>query len=62
MDESIFFYYFVVLKQKLGLTKTLTGKKTKPNKDIRPVEVFMCSVVLRSGFPDGIRWLDKCMN
>jgi len=44
------------LREQLGLKQT-TGKKAVPQKGVRPMEVFMCSVIKRSGFKEGIQWL-----
>ena len=47
------------LRQALGLTHT-TGKDTRPSQlgtTMRPVELFMCSVVHRSGYTEAIQWL-----
>ena len=48
------------LREALGLTKMTTGKQGRPSSDdIRPIEVFMCSVLRRSGFLPGIEWLSE---
>ncbi|KAG6865402.1 COPII coat GTPase [Blastosporella zonata] len=44
------------LRHYLGLHQT-TGKGRIPLGDIRPIEVFMCSVAQRQGYGDGFRWL-----
>ncbi|TIB60237.1 hypothetical protein E3P78_03253, partial [Wallemia ichthyophaga] len=48
------------LRQSLGLWQT-TGKGKVPLKDIRPIEVFMCSVVMRQGYGEGFRWISQYM-
>ena len=46
------------LRYALGLLETY-GKDNKGERDtnVRPIEVFMCSVIRKMGYADGFRWL-----
>lgn len=47
-----------ILRQELGVFNT-TGKGKVPLEGVRPLEIFMCSIRMRQGYGDGIRWLSQ---
>ena len=51
------------LKYALGLMDTY-GKDTKPDRDsgVRPIEMYMCSVIRRMGYADGFQWLSQFLS
>lgn len=50
------------LRVALGLHTLTTGKGSNLVSDIRPIEIFMCSVVRKMGFGDGFRWLSQYLS
>merc|ERR1711871_1273673 len=49
------------LKEQLGLWET-SGKGSGAKAGVRPLELFMCSVLRRMGYADGFRWLSQHLN
>ncbi|CEM11651.1 unnamed protein product [Vitrella brassicaformis CCMP3155] len=51
------------LRQALGLYSHMTyGRDRKGDSGVRPVELFMCSVVKRMGYADAFRWLSQFLS
>jgi len=48
------------LRYQLGLYETY-GKETRPDRNttIRPIELYMCSVVRKMGYGDGFKWMSQ---
>ena len=49
------------LRYNLGLTNFTTGKGkvNLVDSNVRPLEVFMCSIVRKMGYGEGFRWLSQ---
>jgi GTP-binding protein SAR1 len=49
------------LRRALGLHNLTTGKAKGDNVDkaVRPVEIFMCSIVRRQGYAEAFRWVSQ---
>ena len=45
------------LRACLGLRETTGHDVTTLPKDLRPIEVFMCSILRKTGYSDGLKWL-----
>lgn len=50
------------LKVELNVANACTGEQKGQNdQGVRPMEVYMCSVVARAGYGEGFRWLSQYM-
>ena len=49
------------LRRSLGLHNLTTGKQKGDNADrsMRPLEIFMCSIVRRQGYAEAFRWVSQ---
>lgn len=50
------------LKHELGLFDTFGQDKGPTDYEVRPVEVYMCSVLRRMGYADGFQWLSQFLS
>jgi GTP-binding protein SAR1 len=57
VSEEEFREYFGLLSH-----QTYGKNPKQKNAGVRPVEVFMCSVVKRVGYADGFQWLSQFLN
>jgi len=49
------------LKAQLGLDGLTTGKNNF-KRDVRPIEVFMCSILNQTGYAEGFQWVSTFLN
>lgn len=49
------------LRYYIGLTNLTTGKGkvSLADSNVRPLEVFMCSIVRKMGYGEGFRWMSQ---
>lgn len=65
LDESLANVPFLVLRNKIFEDECLTslhkrmGKVNRVENNVRPLELFMCSIVRKMGYGEGFRWLSQ---
>lgn len=50
------------LRYQLGLYETYGKENKERNPSVRPIELYMCSVVRKMGYGDGFKWLAQFLN
>ena len=50
------------LRTALGLYETYGKDRKREDSGVRPIELFMCSVVRKMGYAEGFRWLAQFLN
>lgn len=50
------------LRTALGLYETYGKDRKREDGGVRPIELFMCSVVRKMGYAEGFRWLAQFLN
>lgn len=45
------------LKEQMGIYKTTGKNNANKESGMRPIEVFMCSIISRSGYGPALKWL-----